>query len=263
MNRWFLTVAAVTALLLPGSAVAAAPDSPGDIGAQAILWAGDANRSPASNFDGLEQDPGRITTADDPQGRFGRSFRYETFDWGNGKERCESRGLRQPDGRVWRITADNMGQTIYIGWRALWQPMPITRGRWISLFQLHISGRSGGEPGSGPYVLRTLGDGMLHFQYTPPSGSARHIWSAPLRLNTWQTFVIGFRVSRGADGWTSFWYNGVQQNLAGQPQFRGPTFMGRHLNVKWGVYRSGPNSGQAVAWVNQPRVGTTLADVAP
>ncbi len=39
--------------------------------------------------------------------------------------------------------------------------------------------------------------------------------------------------------------------------------MGSHVNVKWGVYRSGPNSGHAVAWLNRPRFGTTYADVAP
>ncbi len=39
--------------------------------------------------------------------------------------------------------------------------------------------------------------------------------------------------------------------------------MGSHVNVKWGVYPTGPNSGHAVAWLNRPRFGTTYADVAP
>jgi hypothetical protein len=244
-------------------ATGAAPAAPPGVLAP-LLWAGNPSLGPARNFDGLERDPGTITVASDPQGRFGASFRFETFDWANGKERCESRGLRRPDGSVLRINNSMQGQTLYLGWRALWQPMPTTRGRWISLFQLHISGRSPGEPGAGPYVLRTLGDGMLHFQYVTPNGTSRHIWNAPLRVGQWQTFVIAFRVSRGADGWTSFWYNGAQQRFTdGSTQFRGPTLMGTHVNVKWGVYRSGPNSGRAVAWVNQPRLGTTLGDVLP
>lgn len=54
-------------------------------------------------------------------------------------------------------------------------------------------------------------DGTLHFQCVTPNGTSRHIWSAPLSTGAWQTFVIGFRISRGSDGWTSFWYNGAQQ----------------------------------------------------
>ena len=204
---------------------------PSDASAQSLLWAGDPSRSPARNFDGLEQNPGSITVADDPQGRYGPPFRFETGDWSNGKERRESRGLRRPDGSVLRINESMVGQTVYIGWRALWQPMPNAQGRWLALFQLHISGPRPGEPGAGPYVLRTLGDGTLHFQYVTPTGTSRHIWNTPLRTSTWQTFVIGFK--------------------------------GSHVNVKWGVYPTGPNSGHAVAWLNRPRFGTTYADVAP
>jgi hypothetical protein len=61
-----------------------------------------------------------------------------------------------------------------------------------------------------------------------------------------------------SDGWTSFWYNGVPQTFTnGSTRYPGPTLMGSHVNVKWGVYRSGPNSGHAVAWLNRPRFGTT------
>jgi hypothetical protein len=230
-----------------------------------VLWFGDPSLGPARVFDGLERAPGSITVADDPQGRYGRSFKFETWDHSEGKERCESRGLRRPDGSVLRINSSMEGQTLYLGWRALWAPMPNARGRWLSLFQLHISGRRPGEPGAGPYVLRTLGDGRLHFQYSPPSGSDQHIWSAPLSLNSWNTFVIGFRVSRSAaTGWTEFWYNGVQQRFTnGSTRFPGVTLMGTHVNPKWGVYRSGPNSGRAAAYLNQARLGTSYAEVAP
>lgn len=256
--RWPLAGIAAAALLVPATVAAA------DVTPLSVVWAGNTSLSPARNFDGLEQDPGSITVANDPQGRYGASFRYETWDWSEGKERCESRGLRRPDNSVLRINDEMAGQTLYIGWRALWQPMPTSSGRWIALFQLHLSGRRPGEPGAGPYVLRTLGDGRLHFQYTRPDGTAQHIWSTQFRANTWQTFVIGFQVSRGSDGWTQFWYNGQQQEFTnGSTRYSGPTLMGSHVNVKWGVYRSGPNSGTAVAWVNRPRLGTTLADVAP
>jgi hypothetical protein len=262
--RWIIATATATSLLIPGPAAVARPAEPGNVGAQSILWAGDTSRSPAANFDGLERNPGSITVADEPQGRLGPSFRFETWDWSEGKERCESRGLRRPDGSVLRINSSMEGDTLYLGWRALWQPMPNARGRWLALFQLHISGRRAGEPSAGPYVLRTLGDGTLHFQYITPNGTSRHIWSTPFRPNTWQTFVIGFRVSRGNDGWTSLWYDGAPQQFTnGQTRFPGPTLMGSHVNVKWGVYRSGPNSGRAVAWLNRPRLATTYAEAAP
>jgi hypothetical protein len=245
-------------------AAAALPLSPTAVAPLSVLWAGDTGRTPASNFEGLEQDPGRITVANDPQGRYGACFRYDIWDWSDGKERCESRGLRRPDNSVLRINNSMQGQTLYLGWRALWQPMPTTVDRWIALFQLHISGPQSGEPSAGPYVLRTLGDGTLHFQYTTPDGADRHIWNTPLRTNTWQTFVIGFRVSRGSDGWTQLWHNGARQTFTnGSNQFGGPTLMGSEVKVKWGVYRSGPVSGDATAWLNRPRLGSSFADVTP
>src|SRR5688572_2899684 len=57
-------------------------------------------RGPQAVFDGLERDPGSITTADDP--RYGASIKHETWDWSNGKERCESRGMRK-NGSPYRI----------------------------------------------------------------------------------------------------------------------------------------------------------------
>ncbi len=264
-----LAAAAAPAAVLIPAAVAAAGQTkegqvaPTDVSAQSLLWAGDTGLSPAKNFEGLEQSPGSITVANDPQGKYGACFRYETWDWSNGKERCESRGLRRSNGSVLTINDSMVGQTVYLGWRTLWQPMPNASGKWLSLFQLHISGPRSGEPSAGPYVLRTLGDGQLHFQYTPPKGSDRHIWNTSFKINTWHTFVIGWKISRGSDGWTSFWYDGAQQTFVdGTKQFKGPTLMGSHVNVKWGVYRSGPNSGHAVEWVNRPRFGTTYADVA-
>jgi len=261
--RWYaLAAAAAASALLVPAAIASAGQVHRAAAPHSLLWAGNPAAGPAANFQGLEESPGSITVANDPQGKYGSSFRYETWDWSNGKERCESRGIKV-NGKNLNIDDSMVGRTLYIGWRALWQPMPTSSGRWISVFQLHISGPKPGEPGAGPYVLRTLGDGQLHFQYTPPNGHDVHIWNAPFKTGVWQTFVIGFKVSRGNDGWTSFWYNGVQQKFTnGSTVYNGPTLMGRQVNLKWGVYRSGPNSGHAVEWVNQPRLGTSYADVA-
>jgi hypothetical protein len=62
--RGTMVVAATAALLIPGPVASAAPVAPADPpSAQAPLWAGDTSLSPARNFLGLEQNPGRITVA--------------------------------------------------------------------------------------------------------------------------------------------------------------------------------------------------------
>ncbi|SDY88778.1 Polysaccharide lyase [Amycolatopsis xylanica] len=228
---------------------------------RSVLWTGDPARG-TKVFDGLETDPGTIGVAADPQGKYGQCFRYDITDWANGKERCETRGLRKPDGSVLRIDNSMLGQTQYIGWRSLWQGIN-PNDKWVSVYQLHISGYEAGKPQSGPYVLRTVGDGKLNFQLTNPNGSSKHIWSMNFPLNSWNSFVIGYKISKGNDGWTEFWVNGKQQTFSnGQTRYPGPTIWGDHLNHKWGIYRSGGNSGKASAFLNGAKLGTTYADVA-
>jgi polysaccharide lyase-like protein len=231
-----------------------------------VLWSGDTARG-TRVFVGLERAPGTIGVANDPLGQFGPSYRYETWQNPNGqKSRSESRGLRLPNGEEFTLNNSRQGQVFYLGWRALWDPMPTQRGAWISFFQLHLTGSG---PGAGPFVLRTLGDGMLHFQLISPNGSSRHIWNAPLVVNRWHTFVIGFRLSRSASGtgagWVSFWYDGVQQTfVGGSTQLPAATLMGSKVNVKWGVYRSSANhTGHAVEWINHARLASDYADAAP
>ena len=230
-----------------------------------LLWSGDPARG-TSVFVGLEKAPGTITVAKDPLTQT-PSFRYETWQNGGTKSRCESRGLRLPNGEPFALNGSRQGQVFYLGWRALWDPMPTQKGAWISLFQLHLEGGHG--PGAGPFVLRTLGDGQLHFQLISPNGSSRHIWNAPFVVNTWHSFVIGFKLSKTASGasagWVSFWYDGVQQTfVGGAKQLPAATLLGNQVNVKWGVYRSSANrTGHAVEWVNHARLASDFADAAP
>ncbi|HEY4459957.1 MAG TPA: heparin lyase I family protein [Pseudonocardiaceae bacterium] len=257
-----------------GAALAAGTITAGATGpaqaASEVIWSANTGLAPAKNFEGLEESPGTITVANDPLGTYGSSFRYETWQNSDGsKARCESRGLRQPDGTVVPLDNSTLGQTVYLGWRALWDPMPIQKGAWISLFQLHIDGESGSQPQSGPFVLRTLGDGTLHFQLTRPNGTTTDIWTAPLSLNKWNSFVIGWKMSRTATGstagWVSFWYNGKEQTLTnGSTSYPAATLWGNDDHIKWGIYRSGANhTGHAVAYMNDGKLGSTYAAVAP
>jgi hypothetical protein len=230
---------------------------------QGLIWTADPARG-TRVFDGLEEAPGTISTAGDPQGKFGQCFKYQIGDNSDGhKERCESRGMRGTDGNRIELGAAGLGRTFYLGWRSLWSPLPIAKDKWTALYQMHVSGVPSGGVNVGPFVLRTLGDGQLHFQHISPDGSDRHIWNAPLRLDTWQSFAIGFKLSRGNDGWVEFWYNGVQQKLSnGQNRYPGATLWGTHINTKWGIYRSGGNNGKGVAYLNHAQLGNAYADVA-
>jgi Polysaccharide lyase len=257
-----IAVAAIS-ITLPAPSLAGQPAPRDGVSAAApagLLWDGDPARG-TGVFDALERDPGSITVAD--EGQYGRSFRYETWDSADGsKERCESRGMRNPDGSLFRLDRSRLNQTYYVGWRSKLNPMPITRGRWIAFWQLHWSGAG---PGGGPMTLRTLGDGNLYVQYVSPDGKVdRNIWQSPLRINQWSSFVIAYRLTTDSTGYIEFWYDGVQQKFTnGSTRWTGPIFKGTHVNNKWGVYRSGPNKGRAVNWVNHPRLGTTYDSVAP
>jgi len=248
-------IGALAAVPLIGTGVSqAAPES--------VIWDGDPARG-TSVFDGLEKAPGSITVADDPQGKYGKCFRYETWDNADGtKERCESRGLRLPNGSVYRPGTGTLGQVQYLGWRANWNVNP-KAGKWIAVYQLHVSGVSGSQVNVGPFVLRTLGDNKLYFQHISSDGSDRHIWSTTFPVDTWNSFAIGYKVSKGSDGWCEFYVNGKLQTLSnGQTRYPGPTLWGTHVNHKWGVYRSGGNSGHATALLNHAKLGTSYADVA-
>ncbi|HEV3359463.1 MAG TPA: heparin lyase I family protein [Pseudonocardiaceae bacterium] len=259
------TVAAVLAVLAATMTMAMAHTaSATPTAGTGLIWSGDPTRG-NSAFEGVEEAPGTVSEVQDPTGHYGLSYKFQTTTNGGVKSRCESRGLRLPDGSVYALDDSKAGQTYYVGWRALWNPMPDKAGAWVALYQLHLDGAPTDGAGAGPFVLRTLGDGMLHFQLEQPGGSWTHIWNAPLKLNTWNTFVIGFKLSRSNSvGWVQFWYDGVQQKFTnGATQYPAITLMGNHVNNKWGVYRSGVNTGIADAYLNDAKFGTTYQSVAP
>src|SRR5437763_6860172 len=85
-------------VLLAGLAVFAGTSQAREAAPSGVLWMGDPARG-TRVFDGLERAPGTITVAKDPITNT-PSFRYETWQKSGDKSRCESRGLRLPNGSV-------------------------------------------------------------------------------------------------------------------------------------------------------------------
>jgi hypothetical protein len=258
MNRKvkYLVVPLAAAAVALSGGVAMAAQSSAKPAATGLIWEGLTSKG-TSVFQGLEKDPGTITVANDPTGTYGQSFRYETWDHpGGGKSRCESRGVAG-----FTLNAAQVGKTFYVGWKAYWD-VQITKGAWTSFWQLHWSGAG---PGGGPMTVRTIGDGKLAVQYVSPDGKVdRNIWTSPLPMKKWDSFVIAFKLAKDSSGFIQFWYNGVQQKFVnGSASYPGAIFKGTQVNLKWGVYRSGVNKGHGVQFVNDPKLGTTYDSVKP
>ena len=148
-----------------------------------LFWQADTNRGTAV-FETLNIAPGTITVAPDPLGLYGNVYKFYLPDTNSafGKERCESSGTQNPSG-YFRMSYNT---DYYIGWRAMWNPMPID-GSWVALFQMHGYGVSGQ---GAPLVLRCVnGDGKLYMQ-NGPNGVDTNFWHTTFRTNVWQSFVL-------------------------------------------------------------------------
>src|SRR5262249_15468612 len=94
----------------------------------ALFWQADTNPGTAV-FEPLNLAPGTITVAPDPLGQYGNVYKFFLPDTNSafGKERCESSGTENPSG-YFRVSYNT---DYYIGWRAMWNPMPIN-GSWVA-----------------------------------------------------------------------------------------------------------------------------------
>jgi hypothetical protein len=232
-----------------------------------VFWQADTNRGLAV-FPILNLAPGTVSVAPDPLAQYGMVYKCYLPDTNSafGKERCESSGTKTPSGEFLM----SYNTDYYIGWRAMWNPMPIDPG-WVALFQMHGYGVSGQ---GAPLVLRCVnGDGNLYMQNNA-NGINVNFWHTKFLTNVWQTFVVHtFLSTNWNQGYTEIWYNGVlQTNINGTTRWYGPTWdnvdgvwRDSYNKLKWGVYRSGAmcGKGYAVAYMSNAKVGSTYADVDP
>jgi hypothetical protein len=257
-------------LLQSGLGVAAALGILSCSSARATLYWEANTANGTSVFAGLDIDEtgGTVTVVSDPLGKFGNVYQFYLPDEpeGFGKERTESSGTAT-NGVAFQMSY-NTGY--YIGWRAMWNPMPIDPG-WVALMQMHGYGVSGQ---GAPLVLRAVnGDGNLYMQANA-NGVDTNFWHMPFRGDVWQGFVVHvFLSTNPAVGYVEMWVNGVPQVFNnGQTRWYTPTWdnadgkwQDSYNKLKWGVYRSGAmdGTGSADAYMSEAKVGTTYADVDP
>jgi len=184
-----------------------------------LLWEANTANGTAV-FEGLEESPGTISVASDPLGQFGNVYKYAMPDEpsGFGKERCESKGTRN-NGTNFRMSYNT---EYYIGWRAMWNPMPIDPG-WVAVWQMHGYGVTGQ---GAPLVLRAVnGDGNLYMQNNA-NGVDTNFWHMPFKTGVWQGFVVHVLLSTNHSvGFVELWVNGVPQTFNnGQTRWYGPTW---------------------------------------
>ena len=219
-------------------------------------------------FPELDLAPGVVTVSPDPLGQYGLVYKYYLPDTnsGAGKERCESSGTETPTGEF----LPSYNTDYYIGWRAMWSPMPVNPG-WVCLFQMHGYGVTGQ---GAPMTLRCVNnDGYLWAQANA-NGTNVDFLHMPFLTNVWQNFVVHtFLSTNWSQGYIEVYYNGVlQTNIGGTTRWYGPTWdnvdgvwSDSYNKFKWGCYRSGAMDGMgyAIAYMSNAKVGSTYADVDP
>jgi hypothetical protein len=252
-----VAVAAMFALTGCGSSVAAVR-SAAHTKVSAPLWQADPSKG-LKSFEGVETKPGAVTVVNSI---YGKAYRFATSGIkidASTRVRVESRGQQTAGGSPLRFSRD--GDVFYVGWRSMWGPLPTKKGNWVVLWQLKDYGSGAATP---PLSIRARGNGQIDLEYADPALKTTQLWSAPLTLNHWNSFVIGFKVSKNpSKGWVQFWYNGKRQTLTGgTTQFKAATLRADFVTDKWGVYRSDGVTGAATAWLSNARVGLSYASVA-
>ncbi|MFE0103856.1 heparin lyase I family protein [Streptomyces sp. NPDC059009] len=225
----------------------------------APLWQADPAKG-TGVFEGVETKPGTVSVVDDPKGQYGKTYKlYTSGDKVDPDERVrvETRGHKTSDGGRLRFKE---GDTVYVGWRSMWNPLPTHSGDWVVLWQLKDYGAGAATP---PLSLRARGDGTVDLEYADPDLKTTQLWNTPLETGQWHHYVVGIKVSDDpAKGSVRFWYDGKPQKLKGASAYKAATLRADWVTDKWGVYRSDGVTGAATAYLNGAKVGRNYEDVA-
>jgi len=246
MPRIMVCFALSFGLLYVGLAYPQTPGTQPADTAKALYWDGDAALGPMV-FKVRETDSlGTISVVDDPvAGKVWKLYKPVK------NHRTE---VHAASGFV----ADE-GDDIYIGWRS---KLDIPEyAPTFAVFQWKAYGDNMKQ--NFPLVFKTLVTGEIQLQYATPQKVHIGIWATPLTPGVWNDFVLRLYISRDpAKGFVEFWYNGVQQPLAGSsPRYYGRTLDAGHCDPKWGVY--GGDLYTITNYVAALKIGPTYNSVAP
>jgi autotransporter-associated beta strand protein len=157
--------------------------------------------------------------------------------------------------------AASVGNTYYIGWRFKVNNTVTDN----AVFQWKAYDNTGSNTTleqNFPIVLSFNNNDLQLAYFTPNVGTRNVLFDQPEQPNVWNTAVLAIKVESDTTGTINFWWDGVEQNLAGQGvTYSGRTWDGDYCDPKWGIY--GAVGSQVTDWVNGLKIGTTYADVAP
>ncbi|WEK17459.1 MAG: heparin lyase I family protein [Candidatus Pedobacter colombiensis] len=235
----------ITEELSTSKATTSAVSPSGTVGILSVLWDGDANLG-TGVFKTLNVDtPADLAAVNNAT--YGKIWR---FTKAVGSNRCEVHAAKNFDAVE--------GDDIYLGWRSqLSMTSSVTTN---ALFQWKAYGANMTQ--NFPIVIKTV-SGNFKLMHTASGGASTFIWSTPVSINNWNTFVLRIKVSRDAAvGFMEFWFNGVKQTLSnGTQRYYGRTLDADYCDPKWGVY--GASSELIVNRVHALKIASTYAEVAP
>ena len=217
-----------------------------------VIWNGDASRGTGVfktiSSSGNCGAPSSVTAVTD--GTRGRVWRYRKHPDSN---RCENHGIKVGSSNF--VFQNNT--TYYLGW---WSRLNDT-GNNNANFQWKSYGD--GHQQNFPVVLKMI-EGRMTLMQRQPRGVETFLWRRAISKNQWNHFALAIRTSSAErGGYLEFWFNGVKQTFTtGGQRFACRLWdTGNHMCPKWGVYGGGTRD--LTNHVDDLRLGTTFADVAP
>jgi hypothetical protein len=209
-----------------------------------VIWDGDASQPKSAVFGNNNCDsPGTIGTADDAT--HGKVWKFHKA---SGSNRCEAHGIKV-GGK--KYTFQN-NATYYIRWSSKLSSATNNNAnfQWKS-YGHHIQ--------NFPIVLKMIG-GRMTLLNRQPGGKDYLPWSAPIKANEWNSFILGIHTSSETKGgWAELYLNGQQQKFS-NGQNRWPCRTWDDINdPKFGVY--GASGSTVDNFVDDLKIGTTLGDV--
>lgn len=223
-----------------------------------VLWYGDPDKNYLESFYRLSRESGEVGTVNttiDPQ--YGKVW---VLNKPVGDKRCE---FARTEGKSNSYTPKE-GDMLYVGWR-MKSTIVGNNNPGYAVFQWKSDPP---ERQNYPFSMVYNGKKLSLDAYDASTTSCQSckrevVLEKDLPENTWVSIVIGVKVSRNENiGYLEVWIDGVKQNLLGGSQ----RFMHRTLDdsgnyCKWGAYGGGAIPYDVSTYLDEMRIGTTLASV--